>query len=711
MESFAKSLDVLYADGAVPADGTGSLRQIAALLAPVQPAFVFVADADKTITASYSAGEPPDGEGLQAAVAELQARLPGKGPAVLPVTGGKAGTVFGVRLAAGGLLGGLLPPGGETSLPAGFSGRVLRRCGELAAAALAREAELRQLRAALRQLTAGQDTLKAAHAKAVAEAVAEHEQRIREEQQRTAMQEVCQATEAANRAKSQFLANMSHEIRTPLNAILGFTDILLKGGDGANAAERTDFLETIRNSGVHLMELINDILDLSKIEAGRMEIEHISCGPAAIVQNVLALLRSRAEEQNVQLRCELRDGVPEAIATDPVRLKQLLMNLLSNAVKFTPSGTVRVVVRPVGGGGQPKLAFDVIDSGIGIPREKLDAIFDAFVQADNSVTRHYGGTGLGLPISRRIARALGGELEVRSEPGKGSTFTATIGAPPCSTTTETTSPTHGAPAPSDSLDSALRTLQGKRMLVVDDGPSNRKLIDLVLRRAGVEVALAEEGRMAVELAASQTFDLILMDMQMPVMDGYTATRELRRRGLTIPIIALTAHAMREHRRKCLEAGCSGYLPKPIQQDLLLTELARALGLPSREAPGAPNNTPHDAGSALVSTLPLDDPEFREIVEEFVLSLPDQLVGLRDACEAGDSEQLTRLAHRLKGSSGMAGFPDLMNAAKQVEDRARTKDGDGAATALEMLRRLCARATYPPNSLPGLTDCLQPKTWS
>ncbi len=701
MESFATSLDLLYADGAVPVDGTGSLRQIAALLGPVRPALLFLVDADHSVTAAYNAAEPPDGEGLRAVVEALEAGLVREERVVVrPRTGGEAGTVFGVRLAAGGLLGGLLPPGSETSLAADCSGGALQTCGELAATALAQEAELRQLRAALRQLTAGQDTLKAAHAKAVAEAVAEQEQRIREEQQRTAMQEVCQATEAANRAKSQFLANMSHEIRTPLNAILGFTELLLKGADGGNKAERADFLETIHNSGIHLMELINDILDLSKIEAGRMEVEHIPCAPVALVQTALTLVRSRAEEQNVQLSCEVQDGVPDLVVTDPVRLKQLLMNLLSNAVKFTPSGMVRVVVRPVGGGGQPKLAFDVIDSGIGIPPEKLDAIFDAFVQADNSVTRQYGGTGLGLPISRRIARALGGELELRSEPGKGSTFTATIGAAPCSATVKTSSPTNGAPAPSGSLDSALRTLRGKRMLVVDDGPSNRKLIDLVLRRAGVEVALAAEGRMAVELAASQTFDLILMDMQMPVMDGYTATRELRRRGLTIPIIALTAHAMREDRGKCLEAGCSGYLPKPIQQEPLLTELARALRPPPGQNSDVAERTLHESDLNLVSTLPLDDPEFREIVEEFVLSLPDQLLALRDACEAGDFEQLTRLAHRLKGSSGMAGFPDLMTAAKQVEDRARTKHGDGAATALETLCGLCARAACTQTQSPA-----------
>jgi CheY-like chemotaxis protein/HPt (histidine-containing phosphotransfer) domain-containing protein len=417
----------------------------------------------------------------------------------------------------------------------------------------------------------------------------------------------------------------------------------------------------------------------------------------------LSLLRSRAAEHNVQLNYEVRDGVPEVIASDPVRLKQLLMNLLSNAVKFTPAGTVCVVVRPAGQETGPKLAFDVIDSGIGIPPGKLDAIFEAFVQADNSVTRQYGGTGLGLPISRRIARAMGGDLAVHSELGKGSTFTATIDAAPCKAQqVQADSPTEKADLPSDRLAWAMSVLKGKRILVVDDGPSNRKLISLVLRRAGVEATMAEDGQRAVDLAGSGAFDLILMDMQMPVMDGYTATRQLRNRGLDIPIIALTAHAMREDQNKCLDAGCSGYLPKPIQQDLLLTELAQALGSRSDQDGEGPGKSRDNTEPPLVSTLPLDDPEFCEIVEEFVLSLPDQLRELHRALAAADFPELVRLAHRLKGAGGMAGFDDLMAASKQVEDLARKQDGEGVAMTLKTLSRLCSRATYPRDGSPAPT---------
>ena len=574
---------------------------------------------------------------------------------------------------------------------------MLRSCGELAAELIQRDEEIGRLQAAVRQLTAEQDTLKAAHAHAIAEAVAEQEQRLREEQQREAIERLCQATEAANRAKSEFLANMSHEIRTPLNAILGFTELLLKGADGGNHADRRDFLQTIHTSGQHLMELINDILDLSKIEAGRMETERLPCSPVAIVESVLAVLRVRADEKGLSLRCERADGVPEAVFTDPVRLKQLLMNLLSNAVKFTDSGGVCVLIRPLENSTLPQLAFDVVDSGIGIAAEKLATIFDAFVQADNSVTRSHGGTGLGLAISLRIAEALGGSLTVRSEPGKGSTFTATIEATACPLPLPPANLQEQTPQSTTAEIRPELALAGTRILLVDDGPTNRKLIGLILRRAGADVVLAENGEMAVELAGSQRFDLILMDMQMPVMDGYTATRKIRQSGLGVPIIALTAHAMRGDQGKCLEAGCSGYLPKPISQDLLLAELARVLvpvGERARhEAPPAP------AGPPIVSSLPLEDPEICEIVADFVAGLPEQMAVVRGAWAGGDVAELTRLAHRLKGTSGMAGFAELMAAFAQLEDLARQNRDQEVGMALMRAEALCGRAAAPVAAAP------------
>ncbi len=490
---------------------------------------------------------------------------------------------------------------------------------------------------------------------------------------------------------------MSHEIRTPLNAILGFTELLLRGADGGNEADRQDFLQTIHAGGQHLMELINDILDLSKIEAGRMDTEQIPCSPVALLENVFSVLRVRADEKNLYLRCERADGVPDTVLSDPVRLKQLLMNLLSNALKFTKSGGVRVAIRPVDTAERPQLAFDVIDTGIGIAREKLNDVFDAFVQADNSVTRSYGGTGLGLAISRRIAAALGGTLTVQSEPGKGSTFTATIDAPPAGKPTAL--PGCGEAAPADlAAANPLAALKNSRILLVDDGPTNRKLIGLILRRAGAEVTLADNGQTAVELATQDRFDLILMDMQMPVMDGYTATGKLRNSGLDVPIIALTAHAMQGDQARCLEAGCSGYLTKPINQDLLLSELARMLASAAPRTGLAPEA--HPAGPPIISTLPEDDPEFQEIVRDFVAELPQQMESVYQAFACGDLAELGRLAHRLKGSTGMAGFEILMAAFARLEQSAKQENREEVAEALDAAQGLCKRVSAPrPSAAP------------
>ena len=393
--------------------------------------------------------------------------------------------------------------------------------------------------------------------------------------------------EAANRAKSDFLANMSHEIRTPMNAILGFTEVL-KRGWGKNEREARKHLDTIHSSGKHLIELINDILDLSKVEAGRMEVERIDCEPHKVIREVVKVFNARAREKGVTLAFEVPAPIPERIQSDPGRLRQIVTNLVGNALKFTERGGVRVVARMAGTRSAPQLAIDVVDTGVGIPEDKIGKLFQAFVQADTSVTRKFGGTGLGLVLSRNFARALGGDITVTSVAGQGSTFTATLDTGAL-LGVRMLDPAEATRIDEDvAADSSLRwEFPARRILVVDDGPENRELVSLVLAEAGLTVEEAENGQIAVDMVARTKYDAVLMDMSMPVMDGYTATKLLRSRGVKLPIIALTAHAMKGFEQEILAAGCTGYVTKPIDIDVLLGTLAEKLGTGRRVKAAAP----------------------------------------------------------------------------------------------------------------------------
>jgi signal transduction histidine kinase/CheY-like chemotaxis protein len=386
-----------------------------------------------------------------------------------------------------------------------------------------------------------------------------------------------EAAEASNRAKSEFLANMSHEIRTPLTGILGFTDVLLAGGDDGDMSKRVEYLTTIQASGKHLLGVINDILDLSRIESGRVEFENEACHPDRIVRDVVRVLQVKADEKSLTLSVKWETPIPQLIYTDAPRVRQALINLVGNAIKFTGKGSVEIVGRFVRNEGRAQMEFDVIDTGIGIVEEQLERIFEPFIQADTSVTRRFGGTGLGLAITRKIARGLGGDLTAVSELGEGSTFTMRIDVGEVS----------GIPLITPGVEQQARpvevTVQDRKnvfssvnILLVEDGDTNRKLIRLLLERAGAKVTTAENGAIGCEKAMSASFDLILMDMQMPVLDGYSAARRLRDAGMTLPIIALTAHTMTGDREKCLDAGCSDYLTKPINSDQMISVISAAL---------------------------------------------------------------------------------------------------------------------------------------
>jgi len=381
--------------------------------------------------------------------------------------------------------------------------------------------------------------------------------------------------EAANQAKSDFLANMSHEIRTPMNAILGYADLLTSSG--ASEDERSRYARTIRSSSDHLLTILNDILDISRIEASRLIVNTADFSMFDLVREVAALMVGHADEKGLTLAIEAPRPIPEVIESDLVRVRQILLNLIGNAIKFTDRGHVKIVMRldEIEESDHRYLCIDVSDTGSGIAQDKLSTIFDAFSQADSTSTRRHGGTGLGLTISRRLALLLGGDIEVESAPGRGSRFTLRlyagelIGGALRQYTPAECSEFEGA-----QLKPGAEVRLGGRILLVEDVALNRRLMAALLRKGGATVEEAEDGREGLERARSELdagrpHDLIVMDMQMPVMDGYEAVRELRSGGYDGPILALTAHAMSGDREKCLEAGCDDYATKPVDRPRLL----------------------------------------------------------------------------------------------------------------------------------------------
>ena len=404
-----------------------------------------------------------------------------------------------------------------------------------------------------------------------------------------ALKEFSDAAQVANRAKSEFLANMSHEIRTPMTAILGFTDVLLEQCHSAcGPCEFDTALKTIKRNGHHLLDLINDILDLSKIEAGKLEVERIDCSPCRILADVESLMRVRSEEKNLALAVEYVGAIPERICSDPTRIRQILINLVGNAIKFTETGSVRIVARLVRSPGNgPRMQFDIVDTGIGIAPEQTAKLFQPFTQADTSTSKKFGGTGLGLTISKRLAEMLGGSISVTSTPGEGSTFSVTIETGTLEDVQMLEAPTNAVAETGEQEETPSVPLPNLncRLLLAEDGPDNQRLISFLLQKAGADVTLAENGQVAYDKAMAaqavgQPFDAILMDMQMPVLDGYAATRMLRETGYTRPIIALTADAMAGDEENCRQAGCDGYATKPIDRADLFDTIVQSLTPPT-----------------------------------------------------------------------------------------------------------------------------------
>jgi len=497
--------------------------------------------------------------------------------------------------------------------------------------------------------------------------------------------------EQANASKSAFLANMSHEIRTPMNAILGFTDIL-KRGYVKNEQESLRYLNTIHSSGKSLLELINDILDLSKVEAGKLEFEKFDFQPYGTINEVVQLLRPTAEEKNIPISWEAGGPVPELIETDPVRFRQILFNLTGNAVKFTEQGTVGIVCRREKRSGRDFFCIDVRDSGIGMAPETVKSVFDPFVQADVTVTRRFGGTGLGLSISRKFALALGGDIVVASEEGQGSTFSLLL--PVGKTTSDRLlqpEEVHDIVGTEASGESLSWQFSDARILVVDDGAENRELVKVVLEEAGLSVDEAENGAIGVEMVQRHTYDLVLMDVQMPVMDGFTAVQRMRENGVTIPVVALTANAMKGFEAECLASGYSEYATKPVDIDKLMMMVAGYIdgqktssgSTPEQQEPSpvatgvyrpsASENLERQAPLKPVVSRLETHPTLQPVILKFVDKIGKESVKLNEAFSARDFQEISRWAHWLKGAAGTVGFDDFTEPAQKLELAAAGSD--------------------------------------
>ncbi|WP_373999351.1 ATP-binding protein [Bdellovibrio bacteriovorus] len=381
-----------------------------------------------------------------------------------------------------------------------------------------------------------------------------------------------EAAEAASKMKSAFLANMSHEIRTPLGAIIGFTDLLKEGN--LDPVDRDQFLDAISRNGKALTRLIDDILDLAKVEAGRLAIEEVDFSLYDLMSDSVELFREKARQKNLYLLLNINEETPDRICSDPSRLRQILVNLIGNAVKFTSEGGVRVDVRLLSRAKENlKFKVDIKDTGIGLTPDQQARLFKPFAQADSGTSRKYGGTGLGLALSRRLSQALGGDITISEcTLGKGCTFSLVFAATEVSANKNANLSTHSL-NDANSGDRSVLTLRDVRILAVDDSADNLFLLKRALLKNGATVDTSENGKDAIKKAMERQYDIVLMDIQMPEMDGYQSKKALEERGYTGPIVALTAHAMKEEQEKTRDAGFSAHLTKPLNKQELVNTVA------------------------------------------------------------------------------------------------------------------------------------------
>lgn len=481
----------------------------------------------------------------------------------------------------------------------------------------------------------------------------------------------------ASKSKSEFLASMSHEIRTPLNSIIGMAEVL---ADTALSEEQHEYVRIFRAAGESLLGIINDILDLSKIEAGQTELESIDFDLPSLLESVTAIVSFRAEEQETTIESHINSNVPFYLNGDPTRLRQILLNLVGNAVKFTSKGEVEISVSL--DESSNKLQFAIRDTGIGIPTDKQQVIFDSFTQADSLTTRKYGGTGLGLTICQKLLHIMKGDIWLTSQPGKGSTFFFSI---PFS---QAVSPR--PISPENTLEPArCELLHAARILLVDDNQDNCNLIRLYLRNTPFVLTTASNGHQALKSFCSAPCDLILMDIEMPVMDGYEATERIRtweksQKRPPVPIIALTAHAFIRFKKRCLDAGCSDFLTKPIKKSKLIETIATHLHL-SNQFLHEPDCPQEDSPECPPERVVLDG-KLAKLIPRFMINKKQDAKNMLEALEQADFHSLKKQAHTVKGTSWMYGFQRLGDISLQLEKAAGSSDSKRCRDIIDEITR-------------------------